>query len=426
MYGRIKLIKKVLYIVVLLMTIQLTNAQQLNINDYIKLVTQNNFDIQLTNKDEQTVEKQISKAWTNIYPQLNANLEGKHYLKNDKPVYTKNEITGNIMLNQTIFDAVKFNSISAENDLFESIKYSTKDTRERIILNAKKAFYYTILLKRVWEVKKETEELAHSQYNFVKEKYDNGLANEFELLQAELQWKRNIPDVSNARKDYLLSVNELKDLAGISDSVNIEITGELKNDNEIPEFPAIKSVLAKRPDYQSLVWEREASKSALSAVKSEFLPTLNGYLDYTYFRNTDKFLTGDKTTNFTAGLSLNIPIFQGGNRIVRVQEAVIEREKSLIKISKFEKLLYTELISIFENLRVAKDNLSTSQVNVDVAEKAFELANESYQNGLATQLDLQDARNSLSKSKLDLLNASFEFISSKLDWEKAAGVMKSH
>ncbi len=421
MYGRIKLIKKIMYIVVLTLMIQLTNAQQLNINDYIKLVEKNNFDIQLTDKDEQTAEKQISKAWTNIYPQLNANLDGKHYLKNDKPVFTKNEITGGVQLNQTIFDAAKFKSVSAEKDLFESVKYSAQDTKERIILNAKKAFYYTILLKEVWKVKKETEELARSQYDFVKEKFDNGLANEFELLQAELQWKRNIPDVSNAKKDFVISVNELKDLAGISDSTNIEITGELKNDNGIPEFPVIKSVLSKRPDYQSLIWEREASKSALSAVKSEFLPTLNGYLDYTYFRNTDKFVTGDKTTNFTAGLSLNIPIFQGGNRIVRMQEAAIEKEKSLIKINRFEKLLYTELMSIFENLKVANDNLSTSQVNVDVAEKAFELANESYQNGLATQLDLQDARNSLSQSKLDLLNASFEFISSKLDWKKAVG-----
>ena len=57
-----------------------------------------------------------------------------------------------------------------------------------------------------------------------------------------------------------------------------------------------------------------------------------------------------------------------------------------------------------------------------IGEKAFEIAEITSDNGLATQLELKDARLAYDQAKLNYFAAQYEYLEAYFDWELAVGI----
>jgi outer membrane protein TolC len=286
---------------------------------------------------------------------------------------------------------------------------------------SKKAFYQALLLEKAWEVSRESEKNARENWQDIKKKYDHGQVSQFQLLQAEARWQNLVPETARVRRDYEWLLNNLKNLAGIPVEETIRLKGDLDDLPVLPTVKAMEVILEQRPDFNALLWEEKLRTTGIKAEKANQLPELHLNLIYNYSALSDQFKLERENSSYIVGLNLSIPIFSGGYRQAQVQKAKIELEKTRIKIDRERETIYNEIHNIHLRLEEAHQRVEAAKATLETAKKAFEIAEITAANGLATQLELKDARVVYDQSRLNVYAAAYDYLDAYFDWQQAAG-----
>ena len=418
-------------------------AETHNLESFLSMVEQYNRDLQLAEKELDLAQTQKKEAWSRALPNISAqgnytrNL-GRRFLYIDFPDFETGETTQqkfqisywnefgfNLGVSQTLFSFDVGQGLKAAKQYETLTDYAYDAQYQAVMSFAKKAFFQTLLLKKVWEVTLASEENAKENFELVKKKYENGVVSQLQLLQAEVRWKNIQPETMKARRNYELVLNSLKTFAGIPEEEEIALEGNLDASLSMPEEESLESILEKRPDFNALLWEKELRKTDVKARSAGYYPSLRANLVlYNLSAISDQFKLERKNITYWIGLSLDIPIWDGGQTAARVNRAKIELEKARIRVDKSKEDILTELQNVYLRLEEADARVAAAKQGVETAEKAFQIAESSARNGLATQLELKDARLLYDQAMLNYYSAVYDYLAAYFDWELATGRVK--
>ncbi len=412
-------------------------AKTYDLDAFLSLVEKNSKDLKIAQKDFEMSKAVKKEAWATALPKIFARGNYKrnileNFLYVDFPgmgrqkfkISRNNEYAFNAVLDQTLFSFQVGTALKAARQYENLADNVYEASRQAIVTMAKKGFYQALLLKKVWEVSRVSEENAKDNYENIKQKFDNGLVSEFELLQAEVNWKNQIPKTTEAKKNYEMALINLKNFAGIEDE-NFELSGQLNVIPDQPESLEVPAILEQRPDFKAMIWEKKMRATNIDAKYAEYYPYLSGSLMYLFSAQSDEWKFENRNNNIIAGITLNIPIYTGGYTSAQVQKARIEYDKSLLKIDKQKENIANEMKNIRLRLNEAQLRIEAAESTLSSAEKAFKIAKVSADNGLITQLELKDARLFHDQARLNYYMAVFDYLNAYLDWEQAAGVVKA-
>jgi outer membrane protein TolC len=119
-------------------------------------------------------------------------------------------------------------------------------------------------------------------------------------------------------------------------------------------------------------------------------------------------------------LTVTVPLFSGGYRLARMQEARIARERADIALLNKRNVVAGELAELRLRLTEAAERVESARLIEETARRAAALARSSYANGVVAQLAVTEAVNKLDEASLGLQNAIFEYRAAWYDWELAA------
>jgi outer membrane protein len=418
-------------------------AETHDLQSFLSLVEQHNRDLQLAQKELDLAKTQKKEALSRALPNISAqgnytrNL-GRRFLYIDFPDFQTgqttqqkfqisywNEFGFNLGVSQTLFSFDVGQGLKAAKQYETLTDYSYEAQYQTILSFAKKAFFQALLLKKVWEVSEASEENAKENYELVEKKYENGVVSRLQLLQAEVRWKNIQPETMKARRNYELVMNSLKTFAGIPEEEDIALEGNLDVFPVMPEEESPEMVLEKRPDFNALLWEKELRKTDVKARSAGYYPSLKAnFVLYNLSALSDRFKLDRKNITYWIGLSLNIPIWDGGQTAAQVNRAKIELEKSRIKVEKSREDILTELQNVYLRLTESDARVEAGKQGVETAEMAFKVAESSAKNGLATQLELKDARLLYDQALLNYYSGVYDYLAAYFDWELATGRVK--
>ncbi|MCP4149204.1 MAG: TolC family protein [bacterium] len=333
----------------------------------------------------------------------------------------KNDYGINAVLNQTLFSFKVGTALTAAKQYKKLTEFLHEATLQTILKVSRKAFYRTLLLKQVWQVSRNSQENAQENYRQMEKKYQHGQISQFHLLQSETRWQNTIPETTQARRNYRLALNSLKTLAGIPGDRAIECSGDFNRVPAIPKEVALDAALDIRPDYNALVWEKEMRKTSVKNEKANLMPSLDLNMIYNFSSMSDKLKFQRKNTSYIVNLKLSVPIFAGGYNRAQVQRAKIELEKSRIKLEKKRETIYNDMRNIFLRLKEAQNRMLSAKKTLATAKKAFEIAEVTAANGLATQLELKDTRLIFDQAHLNSYAAAYDYLDAYFDWQEAVG-----
>lgn len=416
-----------------------------NLQSFLSLVEQYNKDLELAEKELDLAKTQKKEAWSRALPNISAqgnytrNL-GRRFLYIDFPDFETGETTEqkfqisywnefgfNLAVSQTLFSFDVGQALKAASQYQKLTDYVYDSQHQAVISFAKTAFYQTLLLKKVWEVAQESEANARENYEIMKKKYDNGVISKLQLLQAEVRWENIQPETIKAKRNYELALNNLKNFAGISTEEEITLEGNLDAFPSMPEEEPMERILEQRPDFNALKWEKELRGTDVKAQTADYYPELKAnFVLYNLSALSDQYKLERKNITYWIGLSLNIPIWNGGQTAARIERAKLELEKARIRIEKTKEAIFTELQNIYLRLEEAKARIDAGEKNVETAEKAFKIAESSARNGLATQLELKDARLLYDQAKVNYYSAIYDYLAAYFDWELATGKVNEY
>ncbi len=297
-------------------------------------------------------------------------------------------------------------------------------TYEQIITAARQAFYQTLLLEEVWQVSQSSEANALDNFEDVRTAFENGLASEFALLQAESRYREMIPTTTGAQRNYELALISLKNLAGIPSDSNLVLLGALNQYPDMPPSPTLTEIRERRSDFNALRMEEKLRGTQISAERAGYFPTLSGVAAYGYSAQSDDFALDDDNQSVTVGLALSVPIFNGGATRARVSQAVIGRDRTRLEIQRKRDDIEKEVQSIRLQLEESRARIESSNKALETARKAFAIAENTTRAGLTTQLELKDSRVMLDQATVAHYAAVCDYLQAYYEWQRVTGQVK--
>ena len=118
---------------------------------------------------------------------------------------------------------------------------------------------------------------------------------------------------------------------------------------------------------------------------------------------------GDNFSKYI-GLSLNIPIFNRFAARNRVRTARLQRESYALQLENTKKSLYKEIQQAWYNATAAESKYLSSEAATEASLASFELTSKKYENGTATAVAYNEAKQNLMKAQSDELQAKYEYL----------------
>jgi len=266
-------------------------------------------------------------------------------------------------------------------------------------------------------------ELYKELVALIKSRQSGGMATGLDTARLETQLENERQRLELAKSDVERTKLILINALGVNFDVKLVLTDELK----APEEPvptqeyAMEVALAKRPEMKAQEQRVQVSKLSLSSVKGERLPSLQTQGDYGLIGNRVE----NPTTTYNVGVTLSIPVFDGGQREGRIGESRSHLLQEEIKMDLVTRQITMELrealvtlSSAKEQLRIAKDGLKAAVTEVQLARERFRLLS-------SNSLELSNALFSLVRARDNRIDGLFRANASRVNLARAMGQVEA-
>lgn len=180
-------------------------------------------------------------------------------------------------------------------------------------------------------------------------------------------------------------------------------------------------VLAQRPDVFRAAQEVPAASADIGSAQAQRFPrlSLSGSIAAGRVRTGD--VTTDLQTWSIGPLALTVPIFDGGRRAANVDAAQARYEEAAVRYAARVRQAVREVEEAMVNLESARARGKDAQVAADGYRVSLAATQARYQSGLASLIELEDARRTLLAAQTALVTLQRDRVAAWIDLYRALG-----
>lgn len=260
-------------------------------------------------------------------------------------------------------------------------------------------------------------------YNLNKKRFDVGIDSEVPVRQAQISVETARNDVANYKTQIAQAQNFLNLLVGQQVPANLLPVQQV---SRITSTKAIGSgipsdLLNNRPDVRAAEYKLSAAGANIGAAKARLFPTisLTGSAGYASTDLGDLFKSGNFV--WSAGPSLDIPIFDWGTRKANIK---ISETDQKIALSDYEKSVQSAFREVNDALAVRQnigDRLAAQRRLVDATNTTYKLSNARFRAGIDSYLTVLDAQRASYAAEQGLLLLEQANLNNQVELYKTLG-----
>lgn len=298
-------------------------------------------------------------------------------------------------------------------------------SRLEMVNQVKSAFYTLLLAEDTQAVMQESYDMAALTYDIYSKKYSAGDASDYDVLRTSVAMKNVEPELLQADIAIKQARMQLLILMGINADFPLKVKGNLADYEET----MFNDVLNIDTDYQSnsdLVMndiDTKILKQSIEIKRAAWLPTLamSGNYNWTSSSNGSPFKNFRWNSYSTLGLTLTIPIFNGGQRYHSLKQTEVQYNEMRWQRENLERTVSMQVNLAVDNIKLNVKQISSCSESVKQADKAHDIMVKSFAIGAASYLDLRDSELSLTQAKLSYYQAIFNYLVARSELELLLG-----
>ncbi len=325
------------------------------------------------------------------------------YLVVNQPLFTYNR-------RQMALDELELNYENA------NLEYAMQRlTLEKTITSQ---FFDVYLAQLNLDISREELENTSKNFDVVKIKVEASLLAKEELYQAEL----NFANAQLSVQDNELALANAEELfkreIGMDLDEDIQLITELDAQKVVVDLEkAIEYALRSRVELRQRqinidksLFEMERTKS-MNEFRADVQLTLGIFGDNENFSN----VYDSPTSNPSVGMSLNIPIWDWGERDARIQAQEVSLRSQQLELKEDEKQIRMDIRRSYRSVQTQMPRIEIARKNVENAERTYDINNERYINGDLSGIDLNQFQTQLSSKKIELARSLINYKTQLLD-----------
>jgi len=287
-------------------------------------------------------------------------------------------------------------------------------------------YFGLALARKSLEVVEETYEQAGRHVNTAEQMFNAGAASQFDLLRARTNHRLIEPEIARARQAVAVAETNLRNRLGLDPDSRIILTDEVAIgavSTRLGLKEALFSARESRPEFRQMDLNYDLRSLALK-VEERSLYWPNFFLNVTYqLQASHDHIAEVGPPDWSRGLRFQIvasvPLFDGFATEWRIEKARLALRRVELMQRQLEEGIRLEVTALLAERQRAAESVASSHAAVELAVKAFEIAELRFAQGVGTDLEVQDARLALSNARLGMLRSEYDLRVADAEYDRA-------
>lgn len=307
---------------------------------------------------------------------------------------------------------------------FLATEEAQKAVQVSLIAEVANAYLQLQADRAILQLTEETLESQEKAFGLISQRFEKGVGSQLDVSQAQIP-------VETARVNHALYTrlveqdkNALAVLIGKQNADDLMTHQPLDTVELMESLPMglPSEVLLLRPDVRQAEHALLSANANIGAARAAFFPSisLTGSYGQASAELSDLF-TGAAGTIWSFSPSISVPIFQGGRNFANLDLSKVNKD---IAIAQYEKAIQVAFREVADELaaRATLDEQQVAQTNlVAASQKAYDVSNARYNQGIDSFLTVLDAQRSLYEAQQSRIETEKQRLANLVNLYKVLG-----
>jgi len=326
-------------------------------------------------------------------------------------------------VSQTVFDLHALRHAQARGLDAKAAEQQQRSTRDAVVLAC--AGLYLQAVAGESRIGAAHAQLATAQalYDLASDRKKSGLVAGIDVLRAQVQ-------LAAQRQRVIVAEDEAaKQKLALARAIGLPIGQAFQLADEMPfaALPmisaedALQRAYAARPDLQAAESRVRAAQQERRAAAGEGLPSVGVSGDYGLIGNDAASARG----TFSVAASVRVPVFEGGRVQAKVQKADARLRQAEASRDDLRARIYYEVQTTLLDLTATDERVGVATSAFALAQQQLEQAQDRFSAGVAGNLDVTQAQETLARATEDRIESLYEHNVGKAALARALGVAET-
>ena len=411
---------------------QENNAISLSLQQCVQIAVDENINVKTARIDREKSQHKKAEAISAIVPKINA---GANFQDNvtlpttllpgeiigqpgtSVPVQmgTQFNTSANATLSWVLYNQTAITAIQLARKVTELNNLGIEKTSEELAAEVAKLYFLTITTSQQGSLVEKNITRTKRIQDITKVLVDNGMAKQVDYDRISINLENLYTQLSNVEAGLEQQHNMIKYMLNIPLDENIVLT-DTSEVLLLQNLPEITSDFSNHIDIRLLESQKEINRMNQKMINSGYMPSLmfTGQYAYQGMRKEFQNYFNDSPENkwFASsyiGLSLSIPIFDGGEKRSKSRQAKLDYRKTEILLSDKKEKFTADYQNAVNNYKNNQANVQRQKQNIALAERVYDETALKYREGLSTMSNLLQDEMSLSSAQANYLTALYNY-----------------
>ena len=323
---------------------------------------------------------------------------------------------------QSVLDIASIRRFRASKVGVSAAKEDVNGAEEQVASQVARAYLAAVKAEADVEVAKANVALSEALQRQAENQKSAGTGTGIEITRARVQ-------LANDRQRLLVADNALRSTnLQLLRAMNLRLDTVMLLTDKLAYTPvdavtleqAEAQALKERPDYLAQKERESNAQLSSSATRAERLPSLAAFGDY---GPSGTWIDNAQPTR-TVGISVRIPLFDGGKRDARRAESESQYRAEKVKTGDLKEQIELDVRLALDELRSAEEQVKVSQEGLDLSENELTQARRRYDAGVAIGVEVTDAQTRLARARDNRTAALYNYNVARLDLAQAMGAVR--
>ena len=326
-------------------------------------------------------------------------------------------------VNQSVFDFSSIRRYQASKVAVEAVKADNEGTRDQVTDQVARAYLTGLRAEAALETARANVELSEALLKLARSQKDAGTGTGIEITRADVQLANDRQRMLVAENDVERAHLQLLKVIGLRLDNRVELLGKLEYVpvQNVDAAQALATARESRAELKAQGQREQNAKLNYSATKLERLPTLGAFGNYGDLGSS----VTNATPTRTYGVTLRIPIFDGGRRDARRAESMSAYRQEKIRTTDLRDQIELDVRLALESLRSADAQVKAAEDGLMLAQNELAQAQRRYKAGVTNSIEVTDAQTRLDRARDNRISALYNYNVARIDLGTATGTIQS-
>jgi outer membrane protein TolC len=392
-----------------------SDAEKLSWGQCIQEAAKNHPDLIASQQIVKQSEASQQQTASGLFPQITSSLSAQTSQSSGQET---NSYGYGVSASQLLFDGNKtVNNLKASSEDIVAAKQGFRFTSTSVRFRLRSAFVDLLGAQEMLRITEEIYNIRRGNLELIVLRYASGLEHKGALLTAEADLADAQYGIAQTKRSVGVAQRQLVKEMGRKQLTPLYAQGDFQIKDSALEEPDFALLAKNNSTLQQLIAQKRSAEFSLKSAYANFYPEISGSAGAN--RTGTRWSPPDK--QWDLGVSLSLPLFEGGLRIAQVSQAQAKvRQLEANQRSALDSAILT-LQQNWAILQDAIENVSVQNKALIAAQERSQIAQAQYSIGFVSFDNWTIIEDNLVKAKRNYLNAQIAALLAEAKWIQAKG-----